>query len=133
MERPDDTRTRLRALRLIEATHETGSVAAAAQLLHVSTSTVSRTLQQAERALQVTLFERGARGMVCTTPGLAVVRGCAAVRAELMLSVGDGAPMVMRQVESLFRVLTVPMLRCFVACAELANETLAARSPTAGR
>lgn len=128
MERPDDTRTRLRALRLIEATHETGSVAAAAQLLHVSTSTVSRTLQQAERALQVTLFERGARGMVCTTPGLAVVRGCAAVRAELMLSVGDGAPMVMRQVESLFRVLTVPMLRCFVACAELANETLAARS-----
>ncbi len=134
MERPDDTRTRLRALRTVEATHEGGSAAAAAQLLHVSASTVSRTIQQAEQALQVSLFERGTRGMVCTTPGLAVVRGCAAMRAELWLSVADGAPPeqrqepLRRQVESLFRVLTVPMLRCFVACAELANETLAARS-----
>lgn len=134
MERTDDTRTRLRALRTVEATHEGGSAAAAAQLLHVSASTVSRTIQQAEQALQVSLFERGTRGMVCTTPGLAVVRGCAAMRAELWLSVTDGAPPeqrqepLRRQVESLFRVLTVPMLRCFVACAELANETLAARS-----
>lgn len=130
----DDTRTRLRALRTVEATHEGGSAAAAALLLHVSTSTVSRTIQQAEQALQVSLFERGTRGMVCTTPGLAVVRGCAAMRAELMYSVADGAPAeqrqepLRRQVESLFRVLTVPMLRCFVACAEVANETLAARS-----
>ncbi|MBU7574621.1 MAG: LysR family transcriptional regulator [Hydrogenophaga sp.] len=128
MDRQDDTRTRLRALRTVEATHEGGSAAAAALLLHVSTSTVSRTIQQAEQALQVGLFERGTRGMVCTTPGLAVVRGCVAVRAELMLSVTDGVSSAQRQVESLFRVLTVPMLRCFVACAELANETLAARS-----
>lgn len=134
MEKQDDTLTRLRALRIVEATHEGGSAAAAAQALHASTSTVSRTIQQTEQALQVALFERGARGMVCTTPGLAVVRGCAAMRAELLLSAADGPPQeqrqepLRRQVESLWRVLTVPMLRCFVACAELANETLAARS-----
>ena len=130
----NDTPTRLRALRTVEATHEGGSAAVAAQTLHVSTSTVSRTIQQTEQALQVALFERGTRGMVCTTPGLAVVSGCAAMRAELVLSVSDGPAQhpppepLRRQVESLFRVLTVPMLRCFVACAELANETLAARS-----
>ena len=126
--------TRFRALRTVEATHEAGSAAEAAQALHVSTSTVSRTIQQTEQALRVALFERGTRGMVCTTPGLAVVSACAAMRAELMLVASDGPPQdprrepLQRQVESLFRVLTVPMLRCFVACAGLANETLAARS-----
>lgn len=126
--------TRFRALRTVEATHEAGSAAEAAQALHVSTSTVSRTIQQTEQALRVALFERGTRGMVCTTPGLAVVSACAAMRAELMLIASDGPPQdprrepLQRQVESLFRVLTVPMLRCFVACAGLANETLAARS-----
>ena len=134
MDPQDDALTRLRALRTVEATHEGGSAAMAALTLHVSTSTVSRTIQQTEQALRVALFERGTRGMVCTTPGLAVVRGCAAMRAELVLSASDGPPQdprpepLRRQVESLFRVLTVPMLRCFVACAELANETLAARS-----
>jgi LysR family transcriptional regulator of gallate degradation len=134
MDPEDDTLTRLRALRTVEATHEGGSAAVAAQTLHVSTSTVSRTIQQTEQALRVALFERGTRGMVCTTAGLAVVRGCAAMRAELLLSASDGPLQdprpepLRRQVESLFRVLTVPMLRCFVACAELANETLAARS-----
>lgn len=134
MDPQDDPLTRLRALRTVEATHEGGSAAVAAQTLHVSTSTVSRTIQQTEQALRVALFERGTRGMVCTTAGLAVVRGCAAMRAELVLSASDGPPQdprpepLRRQVESLFRVLTVPMLRCFVACAELANETLAARS-----
>ena len=126
--------TRLRALRTVEATHEAGSAAEAAQALHVSTSTVSRTIQQTEQALRVALFERGTRGMVCTTPGLAVVSACAAMRVELMLVASDGPPQdprrepLQRQVESLFRVLTVPMLRCFVACAGLANETLAARA-----
>jgi LysR family transcriptional regulator of gallate degradation len=134
MDPQDDPLTRLRALRTVEATHEGGSAAVAAQTLHVSTSTVSRTIQQTEQALRVALFERGTRGMVCTTAGLAVVRGCAAMRAELVLSASDGPPQdprpepLRRQVESLFRVLTVPMLRCFVVCAELANETLAARS-----
>jgi LysR family transcriptional regulator of gallate degradation len=129
-----DLDTRLRALRIVEATHEGGSAAVAAQALHVSTSTVSRTIQQTEQALQVALFERGTRGMVCTTPGLAVVGACAAVRAELRHSASDGAPQdqrqepLRRQVESLMRVLTVPMLRCFVVCAERAHETLAARS-----
>lgn len=134
MDPNDDGVTRLRALRTVEAAHEGGSAAVAAQTLHVSPSTVSRTIQQTEQALRVELFDRGARGMVCTTAGLAVVRGCAAVRAELVLSASEGplqdpCPLPLRrQVESLFRVLTVPMLRCFVACAELANETLAARS-----
>ncbi|WP_382161941.1 LysR substrate-binding domain-containing protein [Hydrogenophaga sp. ANAO-22] len=134
MDPHDDPLTRLRALRTVEATHEGGSAAVAAQTLHCSTSTVSRTIQQTEQALRVALFERGTRGMVCTTAGLAVVRGCAAMRAELVLSASESTPQdprpepLRRQVESLFRVLTVPMLRCFVVCAELANETLAARS-----
>lgn len=122
--------TRLRALRTVEATHEAGSAAVAAQALHVSTSTVSRTIQQTEQALRVPLFERGTRGMVCTVPGLALVSACAAVRAELEQSAAGLSPQVplRRQVESLFRALTVPMLRCFVTCAGLANETLAARA-----
>lgn len=124
-EKPQDMR--LRMLRIVEATHQQGTAVAAAQALHVSTSAVSRTLRLAEQSLRVPLFERGARGMVCTAPGLAVVRACEAIRVELTASVPEGAPQP-RQVESLLRVLTVPMLRCFVTCAELANETLAARS-----
>lgn len=121
---------RLRMLRIVEATHQGGTAAAAAQALHVSTSAVSRTIRQAELALQVPLFERGTRGMVCTTPGLAVVRACEAIRTELRHSATDAPPQepLQLKVESLWRVLTVPMLRCFVTCAELANETLAARS-----
>ena len=123
-EKPQDMR--LRMLRTVEATHQHGTAVAAAQALHVSTSAVSRTIRLAEQSLQVPLFERGTRGMVCTAPGLAVVRACEAIRVELMSSVSEGAPQP-RQVESLLRVLTVPLLRCFVTCAELANETLAAR------
>lgn len=125
---------RLRMLRIVEATHQSGTAVAAAQALHVSTSAVSRTIRQAELALQVPLFERGTRGMVCTTPGLTVVGACEAIRTELMHSATDASPQeprqesLQRKVESLLRVLTVPMLRCFVTCAELANETLAARS-----
>jgi LysR family transcriptional regulator of gallate degradation len=125
----------LRALRVVEATHQGGSAVAAAQVLHVSTSAVSRTIRQAEQALGVSLFERGTRGMVCTEPGLAVAQACGALRTELLHSASEGQvpeprqePPLQRKVESLLRVLTMPMLRCAVACAELANETLAARS-----
>ncbi len=126
--------SRLRILRMVEATHEAGTAAEAATRLHVSTSTITRTIQLMEQTLRLALFERGARGMVCTVPGMAVVRACASVRAELALSIADGAlqepwPLpTRRRVESLFRVLTVPMLRCFAACAESGSETQAARA-----
>ena len=125
--------SRLRALRMVEATHEGGAAAEAAQRLHVSTSTVTRTIQLMEHTLRLALFERGARGMVCTAPGLEVVRCCESVRAELAISASEGPPAdppslpTRRRIESLFRVLTVPMLRCFVVCAERPSETQAAR------
>lgn len=126
--------SRLRILRMVEATHEGGTAAIAAQRLHVSTSTVTRGIQLLEQALGLALFERAARGMVCTSSGLAVVRACDGVRKELALSSAEGVPQepwslaVRRRVDSLFRALTVPMLRCFVMCAECAHETQAARA-----
>lgn len=126
--------SRLRALRMVEATHEGGTAAEAALRLHVSTSTITRSIQLMEQTLCLALFERGARGMVCTVPGLAVVRACEGVRAELALSTSESPPQapwslpLQRRVDSLFRVLTVPMLRCFVVCAERAHETQAARA-----
>lgn len=120
---------KLRALRTVEAVHQRGSAVAAAQALHVTTSAVSRTLRQTEQALGVTLFERGARGMVCTEPGLAVVRACDTLRHELAHSLSDdtSSEASRRKVDHLMRTLTVPMLRCFVHCAELSSETLTAR------
>lgn len=77
MDPHDDPLTRLRALRTVEATHEGGSAAVAAQTLHCSTSTVSRTIQQTEQALRVALFERGTRAWCARPPGW---RWCAAAR-----------------------------------------------------
>ncbi len=120
---------KLRALRVVEAVHRHGSALVAAQALHITTSAVSRTLRQTEQTLGVALFERGARGMVCTAPGLAVVHVCETMRRELANSLTEdsASEASSRKVDHLMRTLTVPMLRCFVHCAELSSETLTAR------
>lgn len=120
---------KLRTLRVVEAVHRHGSAVAAAHALHVTTSAVSRTLRQTEQTLGVALFERGARGMVCTAPGAAALRACESIRRELGRSLAEDATTEAsgRKVDHLVRTLTVPMLRCFVHCAELSSETLTAR------
>ena len=57
----------LRSLRVLAAVAQAGSSQAAATLLHVAQSSVSRAVQQLEAALASPLFERSARGM-CVTP-----------------------------------------------------------------
>ena len=61
-----DSAVSLRLLRAAEAVARHGSVAAAADELHLSRSAVSRAVAQAESQLGAPLFERGARGMSCT-------------------------------------------------------------------
>ena len=59
----------LRWLRVLAAVAQTGSSQAAATLLHVAQSSVTRAVQQLEAALASPLFERGARGMRATPKG----------------------------------------------------------------
>jgi len=60
----DDAAVPLRSLRAVVAVASVGSVSRAAQALHQSPAAVTRAVQGAEQALGVTLFERGAGGMV---------------------------------------------------------------------
>jgi LysR family transcriptional regulator, regulator for genes of the gallate degradation pathway len=59
----------LRSLRVLAAVAQAGSSQAAAALLHVAQSSVTRAVQQLEAALGSPLFERGARGMRATPRG----------------------------------------------------------------
>ncbi|NEG90276.1 LysR family transcriptional regulator [Bifidobacterium aerophilum] len=60
----------LRVLRYFLAAAEEGSVTGGAELLRISQPTMSRQLQQLERELGVTLFERGQRSITLTPEGM---------------------------------------------------------------
>lgn len=64
----------LKPLRAVCAVAATGSTVAAALSLHVSQSSVTRAVQELERALGRPLFERVGRGMRVTDAGGALVR-----------------------------------------------------------
>ncbi|MDA3921847.1 MAG: LysR family transcriptional regulator [Salinisphaera sp.] len=60
----------LHHLMIFLAIAETGSITAASERLHISQPALSRELKSFEERLQVCLFERHARGMHLTEPGL---------------------------------------------------------------
>lgn len=84
-------RPALRLLRAVAAVAAAGSAARAGERLHLSTSAVTRAVQQAELELGLPLFERGARGMVCTPAGQLLVARAERAFAELQRGMGPGA------------------------------------------
>jgi LysR family transcriptional regulator of gallate degradation len=117
----------LRALRAVAAVASAGSVARAAQALHQSSAAVTRAVQGAEQQLGVTLFERGARGMVATAAGellsLRVTRALQALQAAAQGLRVRGAP---PSVASLPRLVSDALLQALVARAAHPTETAAA-------
>ncbi len=59
----------LKQFRYFMAVSETASVAAAARMINIAQSAVTKSIQELEDALAVKLFERTARGMVLTQDG----------------------------------------------------------------
>ena len=73
----------IRDLDLVLALASAGSTVAAAQMLHLTQSAVSRALAQAEERIGVRLFERGARGLLPTAAGLRLSAGAAPLLRQL--------------------------------------------------
>lgn len=120
----------LRALRLMAAVHAQGSLTAAAEALHLSVSTLSRAVQALEASLQITLLQRGARGVVPTPAAQALVRCHARVQPLLLdlvsLSVSGPPSTRANAPESHVRRLTETMLASLSAVADTGSETQAA-------
>ena len=76
----------LRQLRYFVAVAETGSFSAAASILRIAQSALSRQVQALERACRGPLMERGARGVVLTEAGALLL-----TRARLLLAEASGA------------------------------------------
>ncbi len=106
----------LRAWRAVAAVAEFGSAAGAAAALHLSASAVTRAVQQAEAAAGLPLFERGARGMVCTRAGDIAAARVKRALAELRL--GPAPALAPRATDA--------MLAAFVAVAGQGSEAAAA-------
>ena len=109
-------RAPLRLLRVTEAVARLGSAARAAQELHLSVSAVSRAVLQAEAALGLPLFQRGARGMQATLAGTVVAARSRRALAELRQ--GGGPLLSLRATDA--------MLRALAAVADSRSESLAA-------
>lgn len=80
------------ALRLFFAVAEAGGINAAARALKLSPSTVTRTLEELEHQLNVTLFVRSPRGVVLTEAGEMAyqrVRTMERTAATLEMEIGD--------------------------------------------
>ncbi len=80
----------IRSLRVACAVAACGSSVAAAQLLHLSQSSVVRAVQGLERLLDTALFERSGRGMLTTAAGAALT--LRAARALSCLARADTQP-----------------------------------------
>lgn len=106
----------LRALRAVAAVADRGSAAGAAAALHQSASAVTRAVQQAEAAAGLPLFERAARGMVCTRAGEIVAARVRRALAELRQ--GPAPALAARATDT--------MLAAFVAVAAQRSEAAAA-------
>lgn len=109
-------RPALRLLRAVAAVAATGSAMRAGERLHLSASAVARAVQQAERDLGQPLFERGARGMVCTPAGRVLVARAERAFAELQRALDAGAA----------HRVTDGMLAALLAVAEAGSEAAAA-------
>jgi DNA-binding transcriptional LysR family regulator len=78
-----DGRLKMRHLVLVDALTRQGSVIGAAAALHMTQPVATRTLQELESILGVSLYERGPRGVTPTTIGQAFTRHARAVLAQL--------------------------------------------------
>ncbi len=105
----------LRLLRAAEAVARLGSAAQAATELHLSSSAVSRAVQQAEALLGLPLFERGARGMACTPAGQTLMLRVRRARSELDRAAGP----------NLAARATDALLHTLVAIADTRSESAA--------
>lgn len=81
--RPTAPQLDVRDLRVVLALGSAGTTAAAARVLHLTQSAVSRALGVAEAHAGVPLFERTARGLVPTRAGATVLDAAPALLAEL--------------------------------------------------
>lgn len=77
---------KLNHLRDFLAVAEHGSLRAAARELGIAQPAVTRSIQELERELGATLFERQARGVVPTAMGIAFERRARSVQNELLLA-----------------------------------------------
>lgn len=66
----------LRGVRALVSVANQGSVSGAAEALSLSQSAISRAIQDAEKQLEVVVFERHHAGMVCTELGSRVIHRC---------------------------------------------------------
>jgi LysR family transcriptional regulator, regulator for genes of the gallate degradation pathway len=85
----------LRQVRVIAAVAQQASLARASEWLHLSQSSLSRTIADAEHALGCSLFQRGWAGMEPTAPGAVVIPRChrmmaAMATAQAALAAGGG-------------------------------------------
>jgi len=76
-------RLRFRHLELVQVLERTGSLRAAAGVLHQTESALSKALRETEAMLGCALFERTRRGLRPLPEGRIVVRGAALLMAEL--------------------------------------------------
>lgn len=76
---PPATRLDLYTLQVFVTVLEEGSIAAAATREHIASSALSKRLSELERSLDVTLFNRHARGVEPTSAGLALARHARAI------------------------------------------------------
>ncbi len=74
---------RLRHIEVFQAVMETGSMSAAARLIHLTQSAVSRAMASAEAQLGYPLFHRSAGRLVPTSEGLALFEESAAIFERL--------------------------------------------------
>ena len=115
----------LRALRAVAAVHGQGSAAGAAVRLHLSVSAVTRAVRQAEDALGLPLFDRGARGMATTPAGRVLAARVQRAIAELSQGQGALAPFAPAGEARLALRVTEGMLLALAAVAETRSETAA--------
>jgi LysR family transcriptional regulator of gallate degradation len=115
-----------RLLRVIVAIAHAGSLTEAARRLHQSTASVSRALSQAESALGVVLFQRGARGVVATPEVQALLprlqRAQQALAPAFAAERSRATPL-----PTLPRHLTDGMLQALLTVASTRSEAAAAR------
>ena len=123
----NDASVPLRSLRAVATVASTGSVSRAAQALHQSSAAVTRAVQGAEQVLGVTLFERGARGMVPTAAGEALaLRVSRALDALQAGAHGLRARGALPSVTSLPRLVSDALLQALVARGTHPSESAAA-------
>jgi DNA-binding transcriptional LysR family regulator len=119
------SRLRFRHLQLVSTLHESGSLRAAAQRLHLTQPALSKALAEIESAFGFALFNRNARGLVATPEGEVAVRGARLLLQELAHVQAEAAAGGAAQV--LLRIGAPPFVAQGMLPAVLAR--LAAREP----